>query len=123
MPLNKVIIIGNLGKDPETRYTANGKTVANFSVAVSEKYKEETSTEWFSVVAWERLAELAKNYLHKGNVVYIEGRQKTREYEKDGAKHRAVDLVASQIVLLPNGQRAQSDHRESGDDSGDDIPF
>jgi single-strand DNA-binding protein len=88
--LNKVFLIGNLGKEPEIRTTTSGQTVATFSVATSEKFKNknnewEERTEWHNAVLWNKLAEIARDYLHKGKTVYIEGRIQTRKWEgKDG---------------------------------------
>ena len=89
--LNKVMLIGNLGRDPEVRYTAAGQAVASFNLATSEKFKNksgewEERTEWHKITLWARLAEIAGEYLTKGSTVYIEGRLQTREYEKDGVK-------------------------------------
>ena len=79
--LNKMLVIGHLGRDPESRYTGDGKQVATFSVAATEKWTGGEHTEWFSVVAWEKLAGICQKYLHKGSQVFIEGRLRTREYE------------------------------------------
>lgn len=115
--LNRVQIIGHLGRDPETKFIPSGKSVANFSVAVSEKYNGNESTEWFNVVAWEKTGEIAQKYLRKGNPVYVEGRLKTREWEKDGEKRKTTDLVATNIVLLGSKNQAS----DPVDDT--DIPF
>jgi single-strand DNA-binding protein len=106
--LNRVQIIGNLGKDPEVRYTADGKTVANFSVACGEKWKDSSGhvqerTEWFKVTAWDKLGEICKQYLAKGRQVYIEGKLRTREYQdNDGNKRHSTELIASNVILLGN---------------------
>ena len=92
--LNKVMLIGRLGKDPEIRYTPDGSPVANFSLATSENFTDKSGTrqertEWHNIVAWSKLAELSKRYLAKGRQVYIEGRIRTREWnDKDGIKRR-----------------------------------
>lgn len=103
--LNKVQIIGNLGRDPEARYTSAGKAVANFTVAVhrttgtGEQRQEET--EWFRVVAWERLAETCQQYLEKGARVYIEGRLQSRKYtDKDGVERTTIEIVANEMLML-----------------------
>lgn len=104
--LNKVMLIGRLGKDPEIRYTTDGSAVANFSLATSESWTDKAGTrqertEWHNIVAWTRLADLAKRYLAKGRQVYIEGRIRTREYDdKEGNKRRITEIVANQMVLL-----------------------
>jgi single-strand DNA-binding protein len=110
--LNKVMLIGNLGKDPEVRFTPDGSPVATFSIATGENWTDKSGnrqehTEWHTVVAWNKLADLAKRYLTKGRQVYIEGRLRTREWnDRDGNKRRTTEVIASQMVLL--GSRAQS---------------
>lgn len=111
--LNKVMLIGNLGRDPEIRYTQDGSPVASFSLATSETWTDKNGnrqehTEWHNIVAWTRLAELSKRYLSKGRQVYIEGRLRTRDWsDKDGNKRRTTEVIASQMVLL--GSRAQAE--------------
>ena len=137
--VNKVILIGNLGRDPELRYTQSGQAVANFSIATSENWNDKSSgerverTEWHRIVAWGRTAELAAQYLSKGRTVYVEGRLQTREYEdRDGVKRRVTEVVASNITFLGGrgGEGAAGGGGggapESGGGSGppdDDIPF
>jgi len=113
--LNKVMLIGRLGKDPEIRYTPDGSPVANFSLATSEFWTDKSGTrqertEWHNIVAWSKLADLSKRYLAKGRQVYIEGRLRTREWDdKDGNKRRTTEIVANQMVLLgsrPEGMEA-----------------
>ncbi len=114
--LNKVMIIGRLGRDPEMRYTASGRAVTTFSVATSRTWttasgERRTETEWFNVVAWGKLAEVCKNYLSKGQEVYIEGRLQTRRWEdNEGGKHVSTEIVANEMIML--GDRR---HRASGD--------
>ncbi len=109
--LNKVMLIGRLGKDPEVRYTPDGAPVANFSLATSEFWTDKSGTrqektEWHNIVAWSKLADFSKRYLAKGRQVYIEGRLRTREWDdKDGNKRRTTEIVASQMVLL--GSRSE----------------
>ena len=110
--LNKVMIIGNLGRDPEMRYTPSGKPVTSFSVAVSRSWvkpegdRTET-TDWFNVVAWGRLAEICSQYLTKGSLVYVEGRLETRSWEADnGQKHFRTEVVASDVNILDKRGRA-----------------
>jgi single-strand DNA-binding protein len=110
--LNKIMLIGNLGRDPEIRYTPEGTPVANFSLATSENWTDKNGsrqehTEWHNIVAWKRLADLSQKYLSKGRQVYIEGRIRTREWnDRDGNKRRTTEVVATQMVLL--GSRSQS---------------
>jgi single-strand DNA-binding protein len=106
MSLNKAMIIGNLGRDPEMRYTPNGQAVTQFTVAVNRNYKDangewKEETEWFRVVAWAQLAERTAEHLRKGNKVYVEGRLQTRSWEdKDGQKRYTTELVANQVTSL-----------------------
>ncbi len=108
--LNKVLLMGRLGKDPEVRYTADGTAVASFTMATSESYKDRSGnkqerTEWHNIVVWRKLAEIAGEYLKKGRLVYIEGRIQSREYEgKDGIKRRVYEIVASDMKMMPSGQ-------------------
>jgi single-strand DNA-binding protein len=109
--LNKVMIIGNLGKDPEMKYTQQGKPVTTFSVAVSRTRRDadgqmKDETEWFRVVAWEKLAETCNEYLRKGSKVYIEGRLQTREYQgQDGQTRQSVEIVANEMLILDSRQQ------------------
>jgi single-strand DNA-binding protein len=103
--LNKVQLIGNLGEDPELKYTGSGAAVSSFSVATSEKFKKndvwKESKEWHRIVAWGRSAEIASEYLHKGSKVYIEGRLQTRAWDdKDGNKRYTTEIVARDIIML-----------------------
>lgn len=105
--VNKVILIGNLGKDPEVKYTPNGTAVAKFSLATNQRYKDKEGqwqdrTEWHNIVAWERLAEIAGEYLKKGRTVYIEGRLQTRSWDdkNTGEKKYMTEIVANDLVLL-----------------------
>ena len=127
--LNKVLLMGRLGADPELRYTADGTPVATFRMATSESYKDRSGikqerTEWHSVVAWRKLAEIAGEYLKKGRLVYIEGRIQSREYEgRDGVKRKVFEIVASDMKMLPSGQgqaqgQAQEERRSFGSPRG-----
>ncbi len=111
--VNKVILIGNLGKDPEVRYTPSGTAVATLALATNERYKDkdgnwQDKTEWHKVIAWQRLAEIAGEYLKKGRSVYIEGRLQTRSWEDKNTheKKYATEIVAQDLVLLGGGQGA-----------------
>jgi single-strand DNA-binding protein len=124
--LNKVMIIGYLGRDPEMRYTPSGRPVTSFSVATSRTWtsaegERREETEWFNVVAWGNLAEICKAHLSKNQQVYIEGRLQTRGWEdEDGKKHFRTELVASEMILL--GDRRQQhhiDYMDDGSESGD----
>lgn len=110
--LNKVLLIGNLGKDPEMKYTPQGKPVATFSLAVSRSWKGndgewKDETEWFRIVAWDKLAETCNEYLRKGSKVYVEGRLQTRKWEgQDGQPRETVEVVAFDLVRLDSRQGA-----------------
>jgi len=116
--LNKVQIIGHLGKDPEMRYTPSGKPVTTFSVAVSRSWnsadgERHSETEWFNVVAWGNLAEICKQYLLKGLQVYIEGRLQTRRWDdKDGQKHTSVEIVANEMMMLGDRREGSNNHSQ-----------
>ena len=104
--INKVILVGNLGKDPEVRHLESGVPVASFSVATSESYNDKTSgerktvTEWHNIVLWRGLAEVAEKYLHKGDQVYIEGKLRTRQWEKDGITRYTTEVVGENMTML-----------------------
>ena len=109
--LNKVLLIGRLGKDPEIRYTQSGQSVATFSLATSDNWTDQTGnkqdrTEWHNIVAWSKLADLSQRFLAKGRQVYIEGRIQSREWtDQSGGKRRTTEIIASNIVFL--GSRTQ----------------
>src|SRR4051794_39757017 len=115
MSLNKCMIIGNLGRDPEMRYTPSGQAVTQFTVAVNRNYKDQQGerqeeTEWFRVVAWGQQAEFSAEYLRKGAKVYVEGRIQTRQWEgQDGQKRYTTELVANTIQTLERRQREEGD--------------
>ena len=140
--INKVILIGRLGQDPEVRYTPDGTAVANFSIATSEEWKDKNSgekkerTEWHRIVAWRRLGEICGEYLSKGRQVYIEGRIQTRSWDdKDGNKRYTTEIVASDVQFLGGRDSAAAAGPSAGSqDAGgpplspqgpqdDDIPF
>ena len=121
--LNKVIIIGVLGRDPEMRYTPSGRPVTSFSVAtsrtwVSSEGERREETEWFNVVAWGNLAEICKAHLTKNQQVYVEGRLQTRGWEDEtGKKHFRTELVANEMILLGDRRAQHSDFDFINDDS------
>lgn len=135
--LNKVQLIGNLGKDPELKYTPSGVAVATFSIATSESWKDQEGnqqekTEWHNIVAWRKLAEIVGEYLKKGKKVYIEGKIQTRSYEKDGIKRYITEIVADQLIMLDGGGGSGKSNTGSVPDAApfsadapkdDDLPF
>lgn len=121
--VNKVILIGNLGKDPEIRYTQSGTAVANFTLATTESWggkdgqERQEKTEWHNIVAWARLAEICNQYLSKGRQVYIEGRIQTRKWEdRDGNTRYTTEIVARDMQML--GSRGDSDFNGGGGGGG-----
>ena len=129
MSVNKVILVGRLGRDPETRYTGGGQAVANFSVATDETYKDRNGerqkrTEWHKIVVWGKQAEIAQQYLKKGSLIFIEGRIQSREWQdKEGQKRTSFEIVASNFRMLGGradaaaaGAGAGANASRSGDD-------
>ncbi|OEK02816.1 single-stranded DNA-binding protein [Roseivirga sp. 4D4] len=141
--VNKVILVGNLGKDPEVRHLDNGRAVANFSLATSETYKNKqgervTNTEWHNVVLWTPLAEIAERFLKKGGQVYIEGKLTTRSWDdQDGNKRYTTEVVGREMTLLgsrpeggggapqssPANPATESPVSSIPEDDTDDLPF
>ena len=141
--INKVILIGRLGRDPEVKYTPSGQAVAKFSIATDETYKDRNGeqqrrTEWHNIVAWRRLAEICGEYLVKGKLVYIEGRIQTRQWEdREGNKRNTTEIVAREMKMLSpkgEGDRSESSSQQSESTpapapapspeiTDDDIPF
>ena len=134
--LNKVILIGNLGKDPEVRYTPGGDAVCNFSIATTETWKDKAGekqedTQWHNCTAWRRLGEICGEYLKKGSQVYIEGKMKTRKYtDKNGVEKYATEVIVDEMKMLgarPEGaaktERAAAPTKGKADDFDSDIPF
>ena len=148
--VNKVILVGNLGNDPEVRYMPNGNAVANVSLATSETWKDKNTgdqqekTEWHRVVFFNRLAEIVEQYVKKGTKLYIEGRLQTRSWEQDGVKRYTTEIVANEMQMLdsrggasqdfggqqasapapqPNQQQAAPAAPQNFDNFDDDIPF
>ena len=145
--INKVILVGNLGRDPETRYMPSGGAVTNVSIATSRSWRDRDSgeqkerTEWHRIVFFNRLAEIASEYLKRGSKVYVEGELRTREWEREGQKHYTTEIVANEMQMLDSrgeggmgamggGGSAPSRSQQSddfgpppSDDFDDDIPF
>jgi|TARA_S200000501_G_scaffold201229_1_gene189342 single-strand DNA-binding protein len=139
--INKVILVGNLGRDPETRYLPSGGAVTNVSLATSRSWKDRDSgeqkekTEWHRVVFFNRLGEIAGEYLKRGSKVYVEGELRTREWEKEGQKHFTTEIVATEMQML-DSKGGNSDYEKNNNSSiatpsslsssdmvDDDIPF
>ena len=130
--INKAILVGNLGTDPELRYTKSGMAVANFSLATSEKGKDKEGnvtekTEWHRINCWDKQAENVAKYLTKGSKVYLEGRINTRKWEKDGIERYTTEITAQIIQFLtPKGELPAATNGQQGgapDPSLDEIPF
>ena len=143
--LNKVILIGRLGKDPETRFMPNGEAVCNFSVATSESWKDQSGQrqeriEWHNITMYRRLAEIAGQYLKKGSQVYLEGKIQSRKYtDKNGVERTAYDIIANEMKMLGGGSDGQQAQQAQGEaptpprrqatpaapveDIDDDVPF
>lgn len=118
--VNKVILIGNLGKDPEVKYTPSGTPVAKFSIATNERYKDKAGewqdrTEWHNIVAWQRLAEIVGEYVKKGSKIYIEGRLQTSSWEdkQSGEKKYRTEIIAQDLVLLGGKGEGDGEGRAS----------
>lgn len=130
--LNKVMVIGRLGRDPEMRYTPSGRPVTTFSVATSRSWntadgERRTETEWFNVVSWGNLAEICKQYLNKGQQVYVEGRLQTRYWDDaEGNKHSSTEIVANEMIMLgdrrENNQNMEMEESDIAEDE-EDFPF
>lgn len=130
--LNKVILIGRLGRDPETRFMPNGEAVCNFSVATSEKYTDKNgqrqeATEWHNVTMYRKLAEIAGQYLKQGSQVYIEGKIKSRKYtDKNGVERTDYDIIANEMKMLSGNAQAPAQKPQQAQAQGDisdDVPF
>lgn len=129
--VNKVILVGNLGKDPEVRHLEGGTAVANFTLATSEAYKDKSGqrieqTEWHNIVVWRTLAEVAEKYLKKGSTIYLEGKIRTRSWEdKDKVKRYTTEIVADTFTMLGKKENSSnsSDDIPTVSKTGDDLPF
>ena len=128
--LNKVMIIGHLGRDPEMRYTPSGRPVTTFSVATSRTWNtsdggRRTETEWFNVVAWSNLAEICKQHLNKGSLVYIEGRLQTRHWDdQEGNKHTSTEVVANEMIMLSDRREGTpAEYESEAEEDEEEFPF
>lgn len=136
--LNRVYLIGSVGRDPELKTTASGTLIANFSLATSERYKDtagnwQERTEWHNLVAFGRTAEIIRDYVTKGNTLHIEGRIQTRSWESDGKKQYRTEILVENIILLGSPKNKRDDSREQSTwkapkeqesaDTDDDVPF
>ena len=127
--LNKVMIIGRLGRDPEIRYTPSGRPVTTFNVATSRSWnssdgERHTETEWFNVVAWGSLAEICKQHLLKGQQVYIEGRLQTRVWEDNtGNKRSSTEIVANEMILLGDRKDNLASENDSDENEEEEFPL
>ena len=147
--VNKVILVGRLGKDPEVRHLESGVAVANFPIATSETYKDRQTgerkeqTEWHNIVLWRGLAEVAENYLKKGDMIYVEGKLRTRSWERDGVTRYTTEVVGDNMTMLsgrPSGEsqapaadpysapasapsQSASQVSDGGGEEIDDLPF
>jgi single-strand DNA-binding protein len=119
--INKTILIGRVGRDPETRYTQGGKAVCNFSVATSESWKDSNgekkeSTEWHRIVAFGKLAEICGKYVVKGMLVYVDGRLQTQKYDKDGVTHYKTEIIAQNMQMLSGKGDGEKQDRQPAHD-------
>jgi len=127
--LNKVMLIGRLGQEPEMRYTPSGRPLTKLQVAVNRSWKssdgeKKTETEWFNIVAWGKLAEICNQYLSKGQQVYIEGRLHTRQWQDDeGNNHSSVEVIAQEMLMLDSKSGEQDTELSEGLPSEDEYPF
>lgn len=129
--LNKIMLIGNLGRDPEMRFTPSGRPVTTFTLATSRSWKAtdgetHNETEWFCIVVWGKMAELCKKCLQKGQMIYVEGRLQTRRWDdQDGHKHISVEVVANDMMLLGERKDKCTNPSENShlDDLSDEYPF
>jgi len=127
--LNKVMLIGRLGQEPEMRYTPSGRPLTKFQLATNRSWKsadgeKKTETEWFNVVAWGKLAEICNQYLSKGQQVYIEGRLHTRQWQdEESGNHSSVEVIAQEMLMLNSKSEEQDSESKEGILSGDEYPF
>jgi single-strand DNA-binding protein len=124
--VNKVILVGNLGRDPEVRYMPNGEAVCNFSIATTENWKDKSGvkqekTEWHNIVMYRRLAEIAGEYLKKGRPVYVEGRLQTRKWEKDGVTRYSTEIIGDQMQMLGGRDSGGASYEDAQGGASDDF--
>lgn len=122
MSLNKVMLIGRLGKDPELKYTPNSKPVLELSLATTEKFKDKEETEWHTVVFWNKPAEILAKYLQKGSLLYVEGRNKTRSWEKDGQKRYKTEVLGMSFQFIGNRASDSAPSDRSKQSVNSDVP-
>jgi len=128
--VNRVTLLGNVGKNPEVRAAPSGSTIANLSIATTDRYKDKAgewkeSTDWHNIASFGKLAEIVRDYVHKGSPLYVEGRLRTRSYEKDGQKQYRTEVIADNIVLLGSGKPSERavEAVEQEAEQDDPIPF
>ena len=126
--MNKVILCGNLTKDPDVRYTQNGKAMARMSIAINQGYGDNKTTEYFNLVAWEKTAQLCEKYLRKGSKVLVEGRLKNNNYKDNkGVQHYAVDVIVTSLEFMDSKKKTAEEDEGYPTDDGrspdDDMPF
>jgi single-strand DNA-binding protein len=122
---NRVILVGRLGRTPETRYTGSGQAVCNFSLATDESFTDKSGerqkrVEWHNIVAWSKTAEICQQYLHKGSLVYVEGRIQGRDYESQGGKKHVTEIVISDMRMLGPKDSGRAENEQVAEE---DIPF
>jgi len=127
--VNKVILVGNLGKEPEVRFMPNGEAVCNFSIATTENWKDKSGvkqekTEWHNIVMYRKLAEIAGEYLKKGSPVFLEGKLQTRKWEKDGVTRYSTEIIADQMQMLgaKDASTSSAQRQDSSPDEQDEAP-
>lgn len=126
--VNKVILVGRLGKDPEVKYTSAGKALCNINMATSNKYKDgsgewKEKTEWHKVVVWGKLAEVCGEYLKKGSQIYMEGSLQTRSWDKDGETKYATEVVGTTMQMLDSRKSSNNSDTDHKNELPDDVPF
>lgn len=127
--INKVILIGNMGQDPDLKYTTNGNAVCNFTLATSEKYKDKSGemiekTEWHRVIVWQKLAETVEKYTQKGSKVYIEGKLETRKWQdSEGNDKYTTEIIAREVKFLDTKSTQEKPKMNGTDFSSNDVPF
>ena len=127
--LNKVMLIGRLGQDPEMRYTPSGRPLTKFQIAANRSWttadgEKKNETEWFNIVAWGKLAEICNQYLNKGQLVYVEGRLHTRRWQDEkGANHSSVEVITQEMIMLDGRSQDEDDPKDDDQPAEEDYPF